>query len=344
MLKVLYVYKFATFGGVERVLLNRAEAFKQFGMSVNIFIYFFEDFGALDAIKKYIETAGLTEYVTLVKDIREQEYDYIVSIDTPEILKYKIKKSKLLFECHSTYVRDRVYLSRLPEGVRFIAVPSFAMKSYVEQERPELEGKIILLRNYVVDYPVHFEDPGIFWQKKPILYLGRMDEHKNIRELLDIFECYQRQYADNLMLLLAGPVDESINLPAELRRRNLNDRTIVFPPVRFDRVKLVYNLVKVHGGISVSSSQDEASPLSVAEAIVNGLPVLLSGNKAHSDFVQGDMDFLYPLGNVDAGAAKLNNIISNYDALQKKVEGWNGLFSAEKFIEDWHCFVKLLSS
>jgi glycosyltransferase involved in cell wall biosynthesis len=285
----------------------------------------------------------LTEYATLVTDIREQEYDYIISIDTPEILKYKISSNKLLFECHSTYVRDRVYLPRLPSKVRLIAVPSVAMKIDLEQERPELVGKIVLLRNYVADYPAQYEDSGVFWQKRPLLYLGRMDEHKNIREVLDIFECYRSNHGDDLMLVLVGMIAESIDLQAELRRRNLVDRTVVFPPVRFDRVRQIYSLVKAHKGIFISSSQDESFGLSVAEAMVNGLPVLLSGTRAHAGLVLDDMDFLYPLGDVPGGAIKLKSIVCSYDDLQKKVEEWKGRFSVETFIEDWHCFIKSLS-
>jgi glycosyltransferase involved in cell wall biosynthesis len=341
MLKVLYVYRFATFGGVERVLLSRAEAFKQYGVHVRIFLYFFEDLGARHAIKEYIDTAELSEYVTLVKDIRAHEYDYVISIDTPEILKYKIDNSKLLFECHTTYARDRVYLSRLPGNIRLV-VPSAAMKKDLEQEQPQLNGKIVVLRNYVAVDQADHDSAGIFWQKRPLLYLGRMDEHKNIREALDVFESYRRHHGDDLMLILAGMVTESIDLHAELRQRHLLDRTVVFPPIRFDRVQQIYSLVKKHKGIFISSSHGESFGLSVAEAMANGLPVLLSGIGAHADLVQGNMDFLYPLGDPVAGAVKLEHIVCNYHEMQMKIEGLKGQFSMATFIEDWQRFTTLL--
>jgi glycosyltransferase involved in cell wall biosynthesis len=344
MLRLLYVYKVATFGGVERVLLSRAEAFKQHGMQVKISLYFYEDLGAIEAIQKYIDDAGLTEYISLVTTISEDEYDFIISIDTPEIFKLKISSKKLLFECHTTYLNSRKYLSRLPNEVRMIAVPSIAMKIDLENERPELKNRIVVLRNFVSARPVSLDNLDKFWQKRPLLYLGRMDEHKNIREVLDIFQFYRTHHGDDLMLVLVGMVAESINLVEELRRRNLVDRTVLFPPVRFDRVGQVYSLVKAHKGIFISSSQDESFGLSVAEALVNGLPVLLSGTGAHAELVNNDLDFLYPLGDVLAGAEKLKNIACNYEQLHKKIEDCKGRFSVDLFIENWNCFVTELSS
>lgn len=342
MLKLLYVYKFATFGGVERVLLSRAEAFKQYGLPIKIALFFFEDFGALDSLKKYIDSEKLSDFVTIVTDFRENDYDYIISIDTPEIVKYKISSSRLRFECHTPYLRNRRYLSRLPEKVRLITVPSLAMKNCVEQERPELKGKIVVVRNYVKDDPACHEVPEVFWGKRPLLYLGRMDEHKNIREVLDIFERYRNCYADDLMLVLVGIVVESIDLQGELRQRHLIDRSILLPPVRFDRVQKIYSIVRAHKGVFISSSQGESFGLSVAEAMVSGLPVLLSGIDPHVDLVRGEMDFLYPLGNAVAGAVKLRNILRSYDEMQKKIDGLCDQFSMATFIEDWQRFTTLL--
>jgi len=342
MLRLLYVYKFASFGGVERVLLNRAEAFKKHGIAVKISLYFLEDFGALNSINNYIKVAQLTEYLTVVKDIRETEYDYIISIDTPEILKYQISSEKLLFECHTTYINSRLYLYRLPDNVRSIVVPSRSMKLGLAEEIPELESRIVVVRNFVPSDSISVENPFIFWNKRPLLYLGRMDKHKNVSELLDVFECYRSTYGDDLMLFLVGMVDVNINLPEELRLRNLVDRTVVFPPVQFDRVKQIYSLVKEHEGVFISSSQDEACPMSVAEALTNELPVLLSGIDAHVDYVQADIRFLYPLGDAFAGARKLRNLVENYDTAVKNVANFKRQFSEESFLSDWQNFITLL--
>lgn len=343
MLKLLYVYRYATFGGVEKVLLSRAEAFKQYGVQVRLSLYFFKDLGAVKAINAYISAAGLEDYVVLVNRFRSAEYDYIISIDTPEILHADVESRKLLFECHSTYIRDRAYLAGLTRKIRLLTVPSAAMKNSLEQERPELAGKITVLRNYVRGYPAFDEEIDIIWAKRPLLYLGRMDEHKNILEVLDIFVSYRSRYGDDLILILVGPMTESIDVSAALRQRHLLARTILLPSVRFDRVKQIHALVNKHKGIFISSSLDESFGLAAAEAIASGLPVLLSGIPAHADLVLDDLDFLYPLGDSAAGAEKLRSIVCRYDEMQRKVERLHGRFSVETFIEDWNCFTALLS-
>ena len=42
-IRILMVYKFATFGGVERILLNRACMFKKHNMNYKLLVYFIED-------------------------------------------------------------------------------------------------------------------------------------------------------------------------------------------------------------------------------------------------------------------------------------------------------------
>ncbi|ACM19820.1 glycosyltransferase [Geotalea daltonii FRC-32] len=334
MLKLLYVYRFATLGGVERVLISRAEAFRDHQVPVKIFLYFFKDLGAIDKLNNYFALHELSDNIQIVNRIDENQYDFIISIDTPQILKFNISKSKLLFECHTTYLNSRKYLMELPAEVRVIVVPSSGMKTTLAQERPELKNKIVVVRNYVPEDTTSYHG-GRIWVKRPLLYLGRMDEHKNICELLDVFAYYRSHYGDDMMLVLVGMSAETINLPQELQQRNLTDRAVVLPPVGFDKVNRLYSLIKKHGGIFMSSSVAESFGLSAAEAMVNGLPVLLSGTHAHVDLVEGNMNFLYPLGNVPTGAGKLKHIVDNYAALLPEIEKCKGQFSVKRFIEDW---------
>ena len=55
MHKVLYVYKWATMGGVERVLLNRALAFKASNFDIAQDVFFLHDSGGKKLLNRYIE-------------------------------------------------------------------------------------------------------------------------------------------------------------------------------------------------------------------------------------------------------------------------------------------------
>lgn len=341
-LEILYVYKIASFGGVERVLLNRAEAFKRHNMACRISLFFYEDEGALARLSEYIMAHALESHVRIVTRIDAADYDYVFSIDTPEALNAGIPPEKLVFECHTTYQDELIYLSKLPDGIRLVAVPSESARRDVAERVPALKDKLVVVRNFIPGHDASVSGESVIWKKRPLLYLGRLDDHKNYREVLDIFQTYRELFADDLFLLLVGPVLRSIDLPAEISRRNIGDSTVLLPPVAFDRAWHVYEAVKQNQGIFVSSSMAESFGLSAAEALTSGLPVLLSGISAHIDLVAGSMANLYPLGDAVAGAGKLRGLIEKYDRAVIDAETFGRQFSEDKFVTDWQSLLALL--
>lgn len=341
-IEILYVYKIASFGGVERVLLNRAEAFKRHGLAYRISLFFYEDEGALAQLREYIVTHALESYVRIVTRIDAADYDYVFSIDTPEVLNAGILMEKLIFECHSTYQNELIYLSKLPDKVRLVAVPSESARRDVAERVPALKDKLVVVRNFIPVHEATVSGESVVWTKRPLLYLGRLDDHKNYKEVLDIFQTYRELFADDFFLLLVGPVLRNSDLPAEISRRNISDRTVLLPPVGFDMAWHVYETVKQNQGIFVSSSMAESFGLSAAEALTFGIPVLLSGISAHIDLVAGSMANLYPLGNATAGARKLKELVENYDRAVIDAETFGCQFSEAKFLADWQSLLALL--
>lgn len=342
MLDLLYVYKVATFGGVERVLLNRAEVFKFHGVDCRMSLYFYEDKGALSDIKQYVASRGLDSQVLFAGQIEADRYDYIVAIDTPEILQARLPHGKIIFECHTTYHESRRYLQDLPDWVRLVLVPSAAAQMDIVARYPHVRDKLQVVRNCIPSAVAADEEGGVFWQKQPILYLGRMDGHKNVTEVLDVFTAYRQAYGDDPFLLLVGPVEKDIDLNAEIRQRGISGRVVVLPPVAFDKVAHLLSLVKKHRGIFLSSSKGESFGLSAAEALSAGMPVLLSGIPAHLELVQHNMKYVYPLGDARGGAWKLREICSSYDAAAHDAEVLGQQFSAEHFLSDWQRFLRML--
>lgn len=342
MLELLYVYKIASFGGVERVLLNRAEVFKRHNVGCRISLYFYEDEGAMEQIHDYVGKHDLGSHLRIVPKINAATYDYVISIDTPEVLNSGIPLEKILFECHTTYYNNQRYLAKLPDGIRLIAVPSEAAKSDIVERFPLLMNKLIVVRNFI---PAHDSQVSVspkVWEKRPLLYLGRFDEHKNFTEVLDIFQHYLELFGDDLFLLLVGPIVGKIDLPAELSRRNISGRTVVMPPVSFDRVWQVYSMVKQHQGCFISASMAESFGLSAAEALTAGLPVMLSGIATHIDLVAGALTYVYPLGDAVAGARKLRGVVENYDRAVADAELFGRQFSEDRFLSDWQKFLAQL--
>lgn len=344
MLELLYVYRIASFGGVERVLLNRSEVFKRHGVPCRISLFFYEDEGAMAQIEEYVNRHALGSHVRIVSKIDAARYDYVISIDTPEILNECIAPEKLLFECHTTYYTNLRYLARLPESIKLIAVPSEAAWRSIAERFPRLREKLFVLRNFIPYHDMQMPVSPMVWDKRPLLYLGRLDNHKNFTEVLDIFQHYREMFGEDLFLLLVGPVVGKVDLAAELSRRDILEETVVMPPVSFDKVWQVYLKVKQHKGAFISASMAESFGLAAAEALSVGLPVLLSGIAPHIDLVDESLAYVYPLGDAVAGARKLRTLIENYERAIAEAEVFGRRFSEELFLSDWQRYIAVMQS
>src|SRR6266545_8363777 len=87
---ILVIYQFCTFGGVERVILNRAHTFKQNGLEVKITIGYMYDRGALLSFKNYLKEKRLEH--TIIPIILPNffyydldKHDAVFIIDTPQV-------------------------------------------------------------------------------------------------------------------------------------------------------------------------------------------------------------------------------------------------------------------
>lgn len=341
MREILYVYHSASFGGVERVLLNRAEAFRRHNVPCRISVYFYEDNGALLKIRDHIVRNDLSGHIRIVDRIDASFYDYVVCIDSPEIFRSGIPLEKLIVECHTTYQNGLLYLTGLPDRIRHVVVPSHNAMIAISERFPRLRAKLRVVRNFIPQQTSYF-NTGLKWRKRPLLYVGRFDKHKNYREVMDIFQCYSSAYNDDLFLLLVGPVDETEDLGTELATRNIADRTVVLPPVSFDNVWQVFATARQQQGVFVSSSTAESFGLSAAEALAAGLPVILSGIGAHIELVAGSLEYVYPLGRPEVGAIKLQQILQNYDKSAHDAASFGKQFTEDNFLDDWQNLLTLL--
>ena len=336
--RVAYVYKWATMGGVERVLLNRAEAFKARKSDVSISVHFLQDAGGRAPFETYIKRRGLTDYIQVEDSLDPNDVDAVVSIDTTEVLELlPARFDRLAFECHTTYKNNRQYLKTLPASVRWIAVPSESFHKTVAREFGEFGGRLCLLRNFLpevepLDHPI--KAPA--WAKRPIVYVGRVDHQKNLTELMDALAIYRKRHGDAFVLSVLGSITDEIDMKRKLSERQLADRTVVYPPADFDRVGAFLRMMRERGGIFVSCSIGETFSLSAAEAIAMRIPSVLSDIDAHRHLVDGIDDYLYPLGNPEALAEKLLRISTDYEAFSARLAPLRTRFGSETFIKDWN--------
>lgn len=114
-IKACFVYPWATFGGIERVLLNRAIAFKSLADNrVEMDVCFLRNAGALKAFEQAITAYKLEKQVRIVASLDGRQYDVISLIDCPQaFFLCKTRNLSYVVECHTTYPEGRAYLKKL---------------------------------------------------------------------------------------------------------------------------------------------------------------------------------------------------------------------------------------
>lgn len=334
--RVLYVYKWATFGGVERMLLNRAHSFHELGVRVYQEIYFLQDAGAKRTFQQAISELGLNEMLRIVDHFEPSAYDHVLIIDTPEVFELGTHSADYYFECHTPYRENRRYLSKLEPTTKGILVPSEYFKGVIRGEVPtELRDRIFTVRNCI---PRSFltemsADRGPHLSMRPVAYLGRVDNLKNIRETIHIFSKLRQGYGDRFILLVAGPVSTEVTLDEWIDEEGLTGRFIYLPPLPFHRVPKLMALVKANQGVFISSSRGESFGLSGAEAISCGIPVVLS--HPHAGIVNDDESVLYQLGDIDEAVSKLARVFEDYSGAIERLSSLKDLYAPRHFLKDW---------
>lgn len=335
MKRILYVYKWATMGGVERVLLNRALAFKKENFDVSQDVFFLHDSGGKILLNQYIKEKELGRYLKIVENFNPQQYDAIHSIDTPEIFDMTNNFDEIVFECHTAYSENRGYLSQLPINIKNIIVPSLQFKKDIMNEIPKLlQPKILVFRNFIPENLVenNLELSKVF-NKIPIAYIGRVDKLKNVEEVIEIFIKLNKKLGDNFLLIIVGPITKEVDLFKIINDKGIINRFIYIPPISFEKIPRLLNNIKVNNGIVISASKGESFGLSIAEAIVNGIPIIAS--HIHSQLVDNDETFLYKLNDTEEAVKKIKYVLENREECIDRLHKIKKSLTEVVFLDDW---------
>lgn len=285
-MKILSIYLFATVGGVERVLLNRAISFKKMRIDATIDAYFLTDYGGLSALRSSIELYKLHDYIRVVERPDFGAYDAFLVIDTPEIFRFLPKRPKLVVECHSSRFVAQRYLANLPEHTHAVVAPSESLKKQVEGL---VQISVTVVPNRV---PVHDVSHPPRWSDPIMFYAGRIEEGKNVDEAIGIFAACHQAMPD-LRLLIITPsknYDPVMNLA---NRLNISKNLFFRSGSNFYETSCMYATIAQSNAIFISSSLHETWGLSAAEALANKIPVILAKNTGHAEVVEDDSDFIY---------------------------------------------------
>lgn len=317
LIKQLIIYKYCTLGGVEKCLLSRAFLYKKINFPVMIYVYFMvENKEAITAFKNYINQHQLSNNLAVVyrEEVNRFNYDSISSIDTPEVFDWF---DQLNVECHTGYACNRKYLNSLPDHVDKIIVPSKPFGEFLLKGHSIDDKKLVVLPNFIIKEPCEVPVAKT-WKKKIVFYYGRLDSLKNYLELIQIFEECKKQSSDFLFYIMSPSIVELHHVLA-MGSKIKND-LILINSISYTKITSFLALMKHHEGIYVSASKMESFGLASGEALVHGIPSVLSDNPVHRYIVQDKPEFLYPLGKPREAAQKIIHLAKHYQSMQPSDE------------------------
>lgn len=355
-MKILFIYQFLTFGGVESVLRNRLKFLTK--DSVKVDLLFLYDLGAKEIYKESnIGKIYIERNLKKIKNIITQNsYEYAVSIDTPqihEVLNSFHKSFNVILEVHTGYYENREYIRKkyLPHNTKLLIVPSRTFKKVIQKELGNLEIPIYELPNPV---DMSFFDTAAPNFKNidsiPILWVGRLDSLKNWTEAVEIFKILDKKDTNRKYEFVFVGGYRSIrfeieNFKIKLEEANIIQKTIWFPFINYKDMPLLYRMVSSRGGLLLSTSTSESFGMTVAESMAARCPIVASNIDAYKELLDnGKGGFLYELGNIYDAVNKINELLNNQDIRNEKIEysykkALNN-FDPEKNIKEWLEIIK----
>ena len=317
-MKVLFVYKYLTFGGCETVLKTRIQGLRRRGHDARA--WFFLDLGG----RPLFEDLGDAVFVGDAEALRAswglRDWNLISTLDSEEvfeILASEAARPPLAVECHTSYPKALGYLERLHVGdVDALAVPSEHQAELVRSILP-FEAPIHVLPN-----PVHWSflgEPGDFQPRpgKPLVsWIGRLDSHKNWSGFLDIGQGLLRRRRDFELWIVAEPGEGSIaaRLFGQAGEQELLPFLRWFRGVPHERVPVFLEAIRASGGVVVCTSKAESFGMAVVEAMARGCVVVVPKSGPFTEFVtHGESGLLYEEDDGDHAAGLIHEALANED-------------------------------
>lgn len=333
-MKVLFVYKYLTVGGVETVLRARLDSLA--GKGIDGRAWFFHDLGGRGIFRGCEERISLGMPADLASFLAHTPHDLVATFDTPEILAAGLLPAgqRVVVECHSPYLENLDYLRdlRRPPVVE-IWVPS-AFQRAVAAARVATSIPIAVLpnplRQIFLDPPAPFPAPLAI---PVVAWVGRMDELKNWRGFLALGQELLAQGFAGELWLAGKPVEAGV--AAEIRRlareRQVLPRLRWFREFPHERLPRWLDAVRDSGGVVVSTSRGESFGMTVAEAMARGCAVAVPAMGPFPEFVEDERTGLLFAPESPADAARTVSRLLADPTLRKRI----GTAARERVCSDY---------
>ena len=318
-MKVLFLYKYGILGGVCTQLHHRMISMPR---DIEVHCAFMTSQGAEELLQGLCTLHFGVSPESLEKLIHEIGFDIIVLIDTEEYLIILEKIEPLppvVIEVHTSIKTNLEYLTRIPEALNseFLTVSEYMREEVRERvgssSRLGVVGNIIDTDKF---YFTPFEEDENSNQTPPIIWVGKIDDHKNWRLAVDISSKVQETGLNHEFWIVGGhtaPPSRVEELFDYIEKKGVLDRFKWYDKVIHSDIPDLIREVRNRGGVGLVTSRGESFGMSIMESLLVGLPVICSNTGAISELCEEAKYMpLYEIDNPNSAADEIIGILGGW--------------------------------
>lgn len=315
-MKVLTVYQYGILGGVVAQLRNRLEAL---GDRVEMHFAFLEDLGAASAFPPGTPVHFLRSPEALTDLLRSEPFDVIVNIDTPGAYPAILAAepaAPILHEVHTTYTFiDYLWsLTQDPPMDALLAPSAYLRARLLHEFGFEGVRPVHVVPNVLDTARFDYREPARVPERPVILWVGKLDAHKNWRDALAIAAAAVARRPCELWMVGGYTAPEETVTPV-LRlatRLEIFDCLRWIQRVDYPAMPCFYSMAAASGGCLLITSKDESFGMAAVEAMACRCPVVASRVGALPEVLDGPHQAgLYSLHHVEAAAARVASLLDD---------------------------------
>jgi len=313
-MKVLFVYKYLTLGGVETVLRARLDAFDG---NMQPLVWFLQDGPGREIFRGKEHNLRVGSLRELAAFLQRETFDLHVTIDTPEVFQLRHSRNRplrWLVEFHTPYTEAQHYLRRLTaENTIMLLTPSLFQARLARRLLVE-DLPVRVCPNPLRDVFLAPPEAAPAGGKAIVGWLGRMDNLKNWQGFLQLAALLNRHSPD-LQYWLIG---DSPQRQPERDLENLARRFGVYRNLRWYRgvdhrhVPRFLDMVRASGGVLLSTSFGESFGMTIAEGMARCCPVVVPDRSPFCEFVQeGESGFFYQVEHLESALGPIQRLLGD---------------------------------
>ncbi|KAA1190771.1 glycosyltransferase family 4 protein [Paenibacillus sp. B2(2019)] len=310
MMRILYFYKFCILGGVTTQLANRLKFLRHHS---EVHFAFLEDYGGASAFDGYehVRILGTVEEIKSYMEV--YDFDVIITIDTYELYEAlgPVQEGKVIIhEVHTTYSEPLQKLAATKDSLPFhyVITPSAYMKDYLDGIG--IAGAYHI--NNCLDTDLFRYEAGIEQEPATILWVGKLDDHKNWSSYLNIAGKLNAKMPELQFMLVGGytaPDEIKKQLMVKVEQQGIKHFKWI-PKVDYDEMHRYYSSVAQNGGLYISTTTNESFGMTVLEAMACRCPVVVPSVGALLELLDGPLSVsLYESGNEEECVDRLSALL-----------------------------------